>query len=134
MLTCKCRYCLSKALEVLFVRELVKHTSGKSPVITLVNPGLCHSEFQRNVANPLAQGAGWLLKALLARTTEVGSRTLVAGICTGPESNGEYMSDSKNQEIAGWMLTKRAEEVQRSVYGQTLAVLEGLEPGISRNI
>ena len=103
-------------------------------MVTLVNPGLCHSDFQRNVANHASQAAGWLLKALLARSTEVGSRTLVAGICTGRESHGEYMSDSQNQEVAQWIVTPKGEEMQKSVYEQTMAVLEDVEPGIQNNI
>ena len=102
--------------------------------MTLVNPGLCHSDFQWDVSNPLAQGAGWLLKAMLARSTEVGSRTLVAGICSGWESHGEYMSDGANQEVVGWTLTEKGQEVQRSVYEQTMKLLEEVEPGIGTDV
>lgn len=36
-----------------------------------------------------------VIKFLIARTTEVGSRTLVAGAEVGEESHGEYMADGK---------------------------------------
>jgi len=45
-----------------------------------------------------------------------------------------YMSDCKNQEVAPWIQTEDGARVQKKVYEQTLAVLERIEPGISRNI
>lgn len=84
------RYPVSKLLEVLYARELAANTnqSGKPEVIiNLINPGLCHSE--------LARDAGWalaILKFLLARSTEYGSRTLVDVSEGGPQTHGQYLS------------------------------------------
>jgi retinol dehydrogenase-12 len=119
-------------MEVLFVRELVKH-SGTRPIITLVNPGLCHTDFMRNVTSPVKRTLLPLLMTL-ARTAEVGSRTLVAGACATVENHGKYMADGVNQEVAAWVRSSRGVEVQKKVYDQTLAVLEGIEPGITKNI
>lgn len=128
-----CRYNISKALEVLFVRELVKKTQ-QTPIITMVNPGLCWSEFQRDMTHPVGAALRTLFMYPLARTTEVGSRTLVAGISTGSESHGEYMADCANQEAASWVRSSSGQKTQREVYAQLLAVLEDIEPGISKNI
>lgn len=90
------RYFVSKLLEVLYARELAAHTSrsGKSEVvINLINPGLCHSE--------LARDAGWglyIMKLLLARTTEHGSRTLVHAAQGGAETHGQYLSNCRVAE------------------------------------
>jgi len=58
----------------------------------MLNPGLCQSSLSRN-----AKGIVWfriaLLKTLLARTTEQGSRTLVHAALQGPETHGLYISD-----------------------------------------
>ena len=129
---CCCRYNTSKLLEVLFVRELVKHTS-KLPVITTVNPGFCESDLGRDYS-ALEVAILNVLKFLLARTTEVGSRNLVAGACAGEASHGMYMSDCQNHVVAGWIETEEGAKVQKSVYEQTLAVLEKIEPGVSKNI
>jgi hypothetical protein len=115
----------------LFVRELVKHTE-KVPVITIVNPGFCKSELGRDGAPFLA--AIKVLRLFLARSTEVGSRTLLAGACSGEDSHGMYMSDCKNQKVTPWIETEDGARVQKKVYEQTLAVLERIEPGINRNI
>lgn len=68
------RYPESKLLEVLLVRELVNHLSSTEPkvIVNMINPGLCESELARNAGWGL-----WLLKLLFARSTEVGSRSLV---------------------------------------------------------
>ena len=87
------RYQVSKLLEVYPARELAARAnqSGKSGVIVnYLNPGLCHSE--------LARDAGWFLyimKLILARTTEQGSRTLVHAALAGEETNGQYLSNCK---------------------------------------
>ena len=116
----------------MFVRELVQHLAPP-PVILTVNPGFCHSEFMRHTTGFFAV-FGSVMKAVLARTTEVGSRTLVAGACAGPKSHGEYMCDSTNQAVARWIVTDEGAQTQRRVYEQTIALLEKIEPGIGKNI
>ena len=113
------------------MRELVKHTD-KLPVITTVNPGFCQSELGRDGA-PFLQFIKFL-RYILARSTEVGSRTLLAGACAGEGSHGMYMSDCTNQKVAPWIETEDGAKVQKRVYEQTLAVLERIEPGISKNV
>ena len=87
-----CRYNVSKLLEVLYTRELAARTkeSGKPQVIiNYLNPGLCHSSLAREIE-------GWvfyIMKALLARPTEHGSRTLVHAAEAGPETHGQYLSN-----------------------------------------
>ncbi len=88
---------MSKLLEVFYTRELAARTkeSGKSEVIiNYVNPGLCHSSLAREIE-------GWvfyILKALLARPTEHGSRILVHAAEAGPETHGQYLSDCRISE------------------------------------
>ena len=90
------RYNVTKLLEVFVVRELSgqleSSTKGKV-VISALNPGLCYSELTRD-ATGVKGLAVKIFKALLARTTEVGSRTLVHAAGSGQESQGEYLSDS----------------------------------------
>ena len=76
----------------------------------------------------------YLMKKLMARTIEVGSRTLVAGACAGPKSHGKFMSDGENQEVVAWILTLEGQGIQKAIFEQTMAELEKIEPGISRNI
>lgn len=87
---------MSKLLEVFYCRELAKYSqeSGKPfVVINYLNPGLCHSQLARDSGMGLA-----IFKFFFARTTEVGSRTLVAAAAAGAESHGQYQSNSLNCE------------------------------------
>ena len=87
------RYNVSKLLEVLACREIAqKHAVSEMRVtLNFVSPGWCHSELMREIDNPVVN----LLKRMLARTTEVGSRTLVHAGVAGPETHGKYLADCK---------------------------------------
>lgn len=84
------RYPVSKLLEVFYCRELAERISKSSKPLVVVNyltPGLCHSDLGRE--------AGWfltVLKFFFARTTEVGSRTLVSASEGGEATHGQYLS------------------------------------------
>jgi retinol dehydrogenase 12 len=83
-------------MQLYIVRELVSliSASPKEPkvIVNISNPGFCRSNIMRE-----ATGAWKLfidtLKVILARTTEVGGRTVVAGVERGKESHGQYLND-----------------------------------------
>ncbi|KAG0707119.1 short-chain dehydrogenase [Suillus ampliporus] len=96
------RYHLSKLLEVMFIREL----SSRLPTPTLVavsavNPGFRHSRLTREIeSGPLFKFTVRIYKGLLARTTEMGSRTLIhAAIEPGERGrHGHYLSSCEVAE------------------------------------
>lgn len=125
------RYQLSKLLEVLLVQELAGRTRGSDVIITMVNPGLCHSALGRD--------AGWglaILKAVLARSTEVGSRTLVAGISTGIEGHGSYMTDAAvdNTSFSPFVRSADGSAAREKLWKELSAILEPIRPGIMQSI
>ncbi|KAI9880399.1 MAG: hypothetical protein M1830_003439 [Pleopsidium flavum] len=131
------RYNLSKLLEVFAVRELASKTSQSEPevAINMLNPGFCHSELLRNATG--MQGmvmAG--MKALLARTTEEGSRTLVHAAGVGMETHGKYLSDCQEKDFAVAKMVRGHEgaNTQKKVWAQLCQKLEGIQPGILENI
>ena len=84
------RYPVSKLLGVFYLRELAERTSKSGQpfvIINFLNPGLCHSELSRDSGFFLE-----IMKFLFARTTEVGSRTLVNATTAGEASHGQYLS------------------------------------------
>jgi retinol dehydrogenase-12 len=123
------QYSLTKLVEVFVCRELAAKVS--SPIVTVVNPGLCVSEIGRNMKgiNSMMRTA---LSSIMARTTEVGSRCLVAGACGGEESHGQFMSDGANQEVAAWLESEEGKTIQKQVWDQTLEKLEQLEPDLRK--
>jgi NAD(P)-dependent dehydrogenase (short-subunit alcohol dehydrogenase family) len=125
------RYPLSKLLEVLLVQELAGRTRGSDVIITMVNPGLCHSALGRD--------SGWglaILKAVLARSTEVGSRTLVAGISTNIEGHGAYMTDATvdNTSLSPFVRSADGRPAREKLWKELSAILEPIRPGIMQNI
>ncbi len=130
------RYNTSKLLEILTIRELAPAmtASGKTKVIlNTLTPGFCHSELMRHAVFPLNL-LGWIGKRLIGRTTEIGSRTLVAAASAGEESHGAYMADCVVQEPSKWVRSEKGKEAQQRFYKEFLMVLEEIEPGVTRNI
>lgn len=90
------RYPVSKLVQLFAARELATRSksAGKADVIiNMPNPGLCQSELSRE--------GGWslvIMKFLLARSTEYGSRTLVSAVESGPGTHGQYLSNCQVHE------------------------------------
>lgn len=96
----------------------------------MLNPGLCHSQLGRDAGWGL-----WLLKQVLARSTEMGSRTLVAGAAGGPESHGAYMTDGKvaNEALSSFVRSAEGEKTQKRLWDELIAILEDVQPGVVQN-
>jgi len=130
------RYNTSKLLEILTIRDLAPGmTASEKPKVILntLTPGFCHSELMRHAVFPL-NFLGWVGKSLIGRSTEMGSRTLVAAASAGEESHGKYMTDCLVREPSMWVRSKKGKEVQTRVYKELLMVLEEIEPGVTKNI
>ena len=130
------RYNTSKLLEILTIRELAPAmtASGKPKVIlNTLTPGFCHSELMRHALFPL-NVLGWVGKRLIGRSTEMGSRTLVAAASAGEESHGTYMTDCLVREPSRWVRSEKGKEAQTRFYKELLMVLEEIEPGVTKNI
>jgi NAD(P)-dependent dehydrogenase (short-subunit alcohol dehydrogenase family) len=125
------QYPISKLLEVFAVRSIVaRHDPSTYPVtINTVNPGLCHSELGRDFPT----FGFWLIKLLLARSTEVGSRTLVHAATQGPESHGQYMSDCDIGVPAPFVTSEEGKRVQERVWDELTRKLEVIKPGVTTN-
>lgn len=124
------RYQVTKLLEVLAVRGMAnERTSTAIPVtINYVNPGLCHSELGRDLGIMFT-----LLKLVVARSTELGSRTLVDAATKGPESHGMYCSDCRVQVPGNWVVSEQGWEIQERVWAELKEKLERIQPGITAN-
>jgi NAD(P)-dependent dehydrogenase (short-subunit alcohol dehydrogenase family) len=124
------RYLMSKLLEVLLVQELASRVRGSEVIINMINPGFCHSQLGRE------QGIGFMLvKIVLARSTEVGSRTLVAGASTGLEGHGAYMTDGhvENTALSPFVRSDQGSQTRVKLWNELSTILEGVRPGIMEN-
>jgi NAD(P)-dependent dehydrogenase (short-subunit alcohol dehydrogenase family) len=125
------RYPTSKLMEVYIVREMAaRKPADKYPVtINMLNPGLCHSELGREGSIALK-----IMKFLLARTTEEGSRTLVHATGAGSETHGEYLSDCKITETATVVRSAEGQKAQKRLWDELMAKLDKIVPGVSGNL
>jgi len=129
------RYPTSKLLEVLVVREIAPKLNGSGVVLNMLNPGLCHSSLSRNTAG--LQGIiFWLMKAVLARSTEVGSRTLVAGAAADEDSHGEYMHDAMvaDEAVSPFVKSEDGKKASQKIWAELKEILEKIEPGVTGNL
>lgn len=125
------RYPLSKLLEVLLVQELAGRVRGSEVIINMVNPGLCHSQLGREAGLKFK-----LIKLVLARSTEVGSRTLVAGATAGLESHGAYMTDGhvENTMLSPFVRSDEGRQAREKLWSELSSILEGVRPGVMQNL
>ncbi|KAG2043333.1 hypothetical protein BDR03DRAFT_413121 [Suillus americanus] len=131
----KKRYPLSKLLEVMSIREL----SSRLPTPTLVavsavNPGFCHSRLTREVdSNPSLKFAMSIYKGSVARTTEMGSRTLVHAVIEPGERerHGHYLSSCEVAEESDYTLSAEGREFSKRLWHETLKILGDIDPRVN---
>lgn len=130
------RYPLSKLLEILLVRELMNDIRGKGEqdnvIINTVNPGFCLTTLDRDIKPSAVVN---FLKSILARTSEMGSRTeFHAAVCTSLNDQGHYLSNCMHGETSEYVQGSSGKEVGRRLYKELLAKFEVIAPGVTANI
>jgi retinol dehydrogenase-12 len=134
----KQRYPTSKLLEVFGVRALAAEMSSgphssQKVILNTLNPGFCHSELSRNTSG-LVWLQLYLMKIFVARSTEAGSRALFASTIAGEESHGKYLSDCVVSEPSDFVRSEEGKSTEVRVYEELKGILEGIQPGITKNI
>jgi NAD(P)-dependent dehydrogenase (short-subunit alcohol dehydrogenase family) len=125
------QYPVSKLVQLLIFRAIVDHhPAPEFPVtINIVNPGLCHSELARE-----ANGWGfYIFKLIVARSTEVGSRTLVHAGASAIETHGKYLSDCEIEEPSPLVTDAKGKESQERIAAEVIKMIEAIQPGVSKN-
>ncbi|KAF7179726.1 hypothetical protein CNMCM7691_008776 [Aspergillus felis] len=130
------RYATSKLILILLLRELAARVTRADPdaqriVINMVNPGLCHSRLARDLT-----WGFWLFKLLVARSTEAGSRTLVAGAAAGGDSHGRYMTDGRaaDDSLSSFVRSQEGLEAQKKLWRELHGILEAIRPGLMNSL
>ena len=88
---------------------------------------MCHSELTREFSNLAVR----LVQKILARATEVGSRTIVYGASAGAESHGQYLPDCQVGSPRGVCKEKDADKTQSRFWEELKAQLESIQPGVT---
>lgn len=131
------RYANTKLMSLMMGREVAARMGkGKGKiVVNIVEPGSCQTELLREKSWP------WYFEVitrvgfgLVGRTPEMGARTYVAAATAGWESHGIYLEDCGLSTPHEFVDSEEGARVQTRVYEELMDILEGIEPGISRNI
>ncbi|KUJ10894.1 putative short-chain dehydrogenase [Mollisia scopiformis] len=121
------QYPNTKLLEILAVRQLASllPVSEFGVIVNAVNPGFCYSELDRNVGT-MAKVGITVMRVLLARTAEEGSRNLLQAAFAGPESHGAYCSECqvKERDVPAWITNDVGKTTQKRVWLDLLKRLD----------
>ncbi|KAJ3962703.1 hypothetical protein N0V92_000597 [Colletotrichum tropicale] len=93
------RYSVTKLVQILAIRQLatILPASGTGVVLNLLNPGLCNTGLAKYGRMALRLQV-WMMNAVIGRTPEMGSRTILHSMFAGAESHGHYISDCQIKE------------------------------------
>ncbi|KAJ3222810.1 hypothetical protein HDU81_009598 [Chytriomyces hyalinus] len=127
------RYNVTKLMQVLLARELAKSVDTDQVILNFLNPGLCHS----NLSSSVKGFSSFILetmKFLVARSTEVGSRTLVHALTIGKESHGQYLTACQVEEPAPFVLSVEGAKTQKRLWDELAQILEQVRPRVLNNV
>lgn len=98
-------------------------------VVNMVAPGLCHSGLGRD-AGSFTKAMLSAIKAMMARTSEEGSRTILHGLVAGGESHGKLLSGCKIKEfwVPDWVKNVEGQRLQRGIWTELIEKFEHVEP------
>ncbi|KAH7201526.1 hypothetical protein DER44DRAFT_841829 [Fusarium oxysporum] len=123
------RYYVSKLIVLYITREIAARLSASeksSVIINAPNPSYCKSGLLREKQESTPPD-------FMARSTEMGSRALVAGVLAGQESNGQYINNCQVRDPACHVTNKTGEKIQIALYEELVDKLEIIAPGVSKN-
>ncbi|CAK7214753.1 hypothetical protein SCUCBS95973_002241 [Sporothrix curviconia] len=127
------QYPKTKLLQIYAVRQLalLLPVAASGVVINAVSPGLCYTDLDRN-ASPPAKVVLAIMRKMLARTAEEGSRTLLHAALAGPDSHGAYCSECrvKNEDVPTWITNASGKATQERVWKDLLKRLDSLGHGV----
>ena len=116
------RYFLSKLLVQLCAQGLAAQTpksglSGGVPrvIINCPSPGWCKTPlFRQDDGDAIGRN----MLRLIGRTGEVGARALVSAITAGPETHGEYLSETQVKNASVWVRSDEGKRFQKEMWSE----------------
>lgn len=74
--------------------DAINESSNPRVIVNCLTPGACKSDFFRETKG-VSKIFMTIMQTMIARSTEVGSRTLIAAAAGGEDTHGKYMADSR---------------------------------------
>lgn len=119
-------------MEELAVRQFASHYAFDQTgvIVNMVAPGLCSTGLGRD-ARSFTKIMHESVRAMMARTAEAGSRTILHGLVTGKESHGKLLSGCKIKEYwtPGWVADEHGQQLQKRIWKELVVIMEERQPG-----
>lgn len=130
------RYNTSKLLLLYAVRSIAARSpvsSDSNVIINYLTPGACKSDLFRDEASWISRMAMGAAVALVARTTEVGSRTYLdaARPDVSADTHGKFLMDCKIWPNGENVDSEHGQKLQERFVSELFAKLEGIQPGVT---
>lgn len=126
------RYALTKLVEECAARQFaaVCRVERTGVIVNMVAPGLCSTGLGRD-ARTFTKIMHESIRAMMARTAEEGSRTILHGLVAGEESHGKLLSGCKVKEywVPDWVSNAEGQRLQKDIWRELVARLEEVQPG-----
>ncbi|PWY83800.1 NAD(P)-binding protein [Aspergillus sclerotioniger CBS 115572] len=126
------RYALTKLVAECAARQLAAQcpVERTGVVITMVAPGLCTTGLGRD-ARTFTKVMHEAVRAMMARTAEEGSRTILHGLVVGEQGHGKLLSGCKIKEywVPTWLTNEEGQTLQRRIWDELVSRLELVQPG-----
>ncbi|KUJ14547.1 NAD(P)-binding protein [Mollisia scopiformis] len=124
------RYSLSKTLIHALLAEFATVASrpGKHEqvIVNWVNPGWCASDLDRHKkAPPLIQRFAF---AVMGRTAEEGSHTLVHAVVAGKQTHGCYLSECRPKPESEFLRSKEGVEARERLFQELMVRIGKISP------
>lgn len=109
-------------------------SGGKgSVVLNTLTPGFCRTSLFRDNKFPASVFLK-LISILIGRSADMGSRELVYAAAAGPETHGMWLDSHEVREPSEFVRSEEGGRLEVRVWEELKGILEGVEPGITRNI
>ncbi|KAJ5923846.1 retinol dehydrogenase 14 [Penicillium verhagenii] len=126
------RYGVTKLMDIFIAMEIARIAprdgSGNPLVIVnAVTPGFCKSDLLTREKAP------WILKliqALIARTVEEGSKTLLHAVEQGMETHGKWLENQVIADPGNIVTSPEAAVVRHKVWTEIVTILHNVDPEV----
>ncbi|KEY83295.1 dehydrogenase short chain [Aspergillus fumigatus] len=126
------RYGVTKLMNLFItfeIAQLVPRDKSGNPlvIVNAVAPGFCKSDLLSREKVPLILK---LIQALIARTAEEGSKTLLHAASQGAETHGKWLDNQIITEPGNIITSPEAVVLRKKLWAEILSVLHDVNPEI----
>ncbi|KAJ7650004.1 hypothetical protein FB45DRAFT_6922 [Roridomyces roridus] len=129
------RYFLTQLFIILFTRELARRRVSAAPIAMAVNPGYCttnlDSEFK---AKPIQRYMTRAADHLIARTAEMGSRTIIHAAASSELHDGGYLANGRLERESDFARSEEGRKLQERLWDETMFLLCQLDSRVRESL